>query len=364
MAEQSAQEKTEQPTPRRRQEALDKGNVAKSQELNSVAILIVAILAFKVTASFFGELFQRFVKSTYHQSSFLDITVQSLPGQIGDFMGVLAALLLPIMILLVMAVLAMNIAQVGFVFAKKALIPDFNKINPLSGLKRMFSARALVELLKGLLKILIVGLIGYSVHNKYQEGYLLLANESVLGIMSFTFKIIFELTVKVSIALLFMAIADYGYQKWEHEKQLKMSKQEVKDDHKQYEGDPKIKGKIRSIQQKLALSRMMQAVPEATVVVTNPTHIAVALKYEPKSSSDAPKLIAKGKDKVAERIKAIAREHDIPVMEDKLLARGIFDSCEIGMEIPFIFYQAVAEILSQVYQNNKKKIPFKVGFDG
>jgi len=364
MAEQAAQEKTEQPTAKRRQDAVDKGNVAKSQELNSVAVLVAGMLAFKVTGVFFRETFQRFVVTTYQESSLMDISIQSIPAQMGDFMRVFGMLMLPILILLVLASLASNYAQVGFIFAKKALMPDFKKLNPFSGLKRMFSSKALVELFKGIFKLTIVGLIGYFVLAKHAETYFLLPNKTTVEIIAFAFSIVVELTIKVGIALLLMAIADFGYQKWDHEKKLKMTKQEVKDEMKQSEGDPLIKGRIRSAQRQLAMNRMMQAVPEATVVVTNPTHIAVALKYEPEKSSDAPMVIAKGKEKIAERIKSIARDHEIPVIEDKPLARGIFESCEIGMEIPIVFYQAVAEILSQVYQASKKNMPLVGDLNG
>ncbi len=212
-------------------------------------------------------------------------------------------------------------------------------------------------MLKGIVKIVILALIGYWVIMKYQDAYLLLPNRSVSEILAFLGTVLMDLTIKVGIALLIMAVADYAYQRYEHIKGLKMTKQEVKDETKQYEGDPQMKGRIRGKQMELARQRMMQDIPEATVVVTNPTHIAVALKYEPETNADAPKVIAMGKNKLAQRIKEIAREHDIPVIEDKLLARSLFKACEIGDEIPMALYQAVAEILTQVYQANKSKVP-------
>ena len=357
MAEQAKEDKTEQPTGHRLEEAKDKGNVAKSRELNSVAVLIAGMIGLKATSGFFSKTINRFFVTTYKESSFMEITVQTFPGQVLDFMQFLAMLLLPVFVLIVLASLAANIGQVGFIFAKKALTPDFKKINPLSGLKRMFSARSLVEMLKGILKIAVLALIGYWVIAKYESAYLLLPNRSVSEIIGFLGTVLLDLTVKVGIALLVMAIADFAYQKYEHIKNLKMTKQEVKDENKQYEGDPMVKGRIRSKQQEMARQRMMQEIPEATVVVTNPTHIAVALKYEPETNVDAPKVIAMGKDKLAQRIKQIARDNDVPVIEDKPLARSLFDACEVGDEIPMELYQAVAEILTQVYQANKKKVP-------
>ena len=364
MADDSAQEKTEQPTPRKREDAKDKGSVAKSQELNSVAVLIAGMLAFKATSGMFAKTIQQFVRTTYHESSFMEITVQSLPGQVIDFMKVLGTIIIPILAIVLVAALISNVAQIGFMVAKKALIPDFKKVSPLSGLKRLFSLRSIVELLKGIIKITILALISYFVITKHQESFLFLPHKSASEIVTLLSSVLLELTFKIALALLVMAAADFAYQKYEYEKGLKMSKQDVKDDNKQSEGNPEIKGRIKSIQMQQARKRMMQDIPEASVVVTNPTHIAVALKYEPNNSSDAPKIIAMGKNKLAERIKEIARENDIPVMENKPLARSLFESCEVGMEIPSAFYQAVAEILSSIYQKDKNRLPLLGGLNG
>jgi len=213
-----------------------------------------------------------------------------------------------------------------------------------------------VELVKGILKIVIITFIAYSVVNKYQDEYLFLATKSISEIVGFAVSVIFEMGIKIGIALIFMAVADFAYQKWEHEKSLKMTKQEVRDETKQQEGDPKIKSKIRSKQYEMAATRMMSAIPEASVVVTNPTFIAIALKYNPEISSDAPKVIAKGKRKVAEKIKKIAMENDVPIIENKPLARSLFDACEVGNEIPFDYYQAVAEILAELMKSKKYKL--------
>ncbi len=357
MADDSAQEKTEQPTGRRREEAKDKGQVAKSQELNSVSVLIAAMIAYKAVSDLFGSTLLQFLRSTYMESSSIQITVTSFPTQILDFMKIAAIIVLPVLVFVLFGALVSNVAQVGFMVAKKALIPDFNKISPLGGLKKLFSLRSIVELLKGIIKIFILAIVSYSVITKHMDSFAFLAFKSASEIMTALGTVLIELTFKITLALLVMAVADYAYQKYEHEKSLKMSKQDVKEDNKQSEGNPEVKGKIKSLQMQQARNRMMQDIPEASVVVTNPTHIAVALKYEPKSSSDAPKIIAMGKNKIAERIKQIARENDVPVIENKPLARSLFKSCEIGMEIPAEFYQAVAEILSAVYQSDSKRLP-------
>ena len=261
----------------------------------------------------------------------------------------------PVLIGILLFAVASNVGQIGFIFANKALIPDFKKVSPMAGFKRMFSTRSLVELAKGILKIAIIGFIGYNVVSGYYGQYLLLPNMTIPEIASFTSGAIYELTFKVTLALLVMAVADFAYQKYEHEKNLKMTKQEVRDESKQSEGDPKVKSRIRQKQRDIVRSRMMAEVPKATVVVTNPTHYAVALKYEPASKSDAPKVVAKGKNLIAQKIKEIAGKHQVPIIENKPLAQSLYASCEIGSEIPMVLYQAVAEVLSQVYKTNQTK---------
>lgn len=356
MAENSGQEKTERATPRRREKALEEGQVAKSTELNSAIVLLGALLGFSMMSGQFTDTLFGFIRYTYIQSSFIDISTQSFPAQAAFAIKIMFLLLAPILVFVLVAGLGSNIGQVGFVISKKAMKPKFSKINPLSGIKRMFSLKSLVELIKGILKITIVSIVAYNVVSNHLDEYMYLATRSVNDIIAFAVSTIFELGLKIGIALLVMAVADYAYQKYEHEKSLKMTKQEIKDEVKQQEGDQKIKNRIRSKQMEMSTQRMMQAIPEASVVVTNPVFIAIALKYDPTSNSDAPKVVAKGKRKIASKIKEIALEHDIPIVENKPLARSMYDSCHIGMEIPYDFFQAVAEILADIInsKNNKK----------
>ncbi len=356
MAE-TAQERTEQPTPRRREEARKKGKVAKSTELNSVVVLLTGILSLKLTLEAYGHHLSEFLASIYQDASTLDLTPQTLPYISLFVLKVFAFVTLPVLLSIMIAGGVINFVQVGPLLSSKAFKPDFSKMNPLNGIKRMFSLNSLVELIKGNLKILIVALVAYMVVNKYLgdiDNYAYISVEEQINLLGMLFL---ELSVKVGMVLLIMALADFGYQKYQYEKSLKMSKQEIKDEAKQYDGNPQIKSAIRSKQYQMARMRMMKEVPEATVVVTNPTHIAIALKYEPKSKQDAPIVVAKGKLKLAERIKAIAKKHGVPVIENKPLARGLYDACEVGKEIPAAFYQAVAEVLSQVYKMNKAKLP-------
>ncbi len=356
MAE-TAQEKTEKPTPRRRDEAKEQGNVAKSNEINSVIVLFTGIFVLKLTLTAFGSMFSDFTALTYQECSTMEITPETLPALTMLIAKVSAYLMLPVMISIMAAGFVASFVQVGPLFAKKALKPDLKKINPFSGIKRMVSPMAFAELAKGLLKITIISLVSYAVISKYINDVPSWAYLNVGEIFVLIASILMELSIKAGLALLVMALADYAFQRYQHEKKLKMSKEEIKEEAKQYDGNPIIKSAIRSKQRQLARMRMMKSVPEATVVVTNPTHIAIALKYEPTSKSDAPKVVAKGKLKMAERIKQIARQNGVPIIENKPLARGLYQACEVGMEIPLAFYQAVAEVLTQVYQKNKKDLP-------
>lgn len=356
MAEnENGQEKSEAPSPKRREEAIEKGDVAKSQELNSVAIIIAVLIVFNYYSADFGETLRHFMTFMYSEMSNLTLNIKTVPELMELTLIALMKVTGPIILSIMAFAIISNLGQVGFIIATKALKPDFKKLSPASGIKRMFSTRSLVELAKGIIKIAIIASIGYSVISDYFDEILLLTHQSVMAIAELTANSILEVTFKVALALMVMAAADYAYQKYEHEKKLKMTKDEVKDERKQAEGDPKVKGKIKGKQQEIARARMMSEVPEATVVITNPTHYAVALKYDPFDKADAPKVIAKGKNIIAQNIKKIAREHNVPIVENKPLARSLFASCEIGMEVPVELYQAVAEILGQVYKENQDK---------
>lgn len=354
MPEQSGQDKTESASAKRRSEAKEKGNVAKSADLNSVAVMFMGIIALKFMAPDIMDSFSRFTIETFRSLVSIDITPDKIVPQIGDFITLFAGIIGPVLILLLVAGLAANIAQVGFMYANKALEPNFEKLNPLKGLKRLFSLRSIVETIKGIIKIVIVGTVSYMVLTKHLADYWIVANMTAAQVMAFLGGMFLELGLKVAFALLVLALLDFAYQKYEYEKSLKMTKQEVKDEQKQYEGSAETKGRIRSAQRQASRNRMMAQVPDATVVVTNPTHIAVALKYDPKVRGDAPKVVAKGQRKMAEKIKQIARENNIPVIENKPLARGLYEIVEVGMDIPFMFYQVVAEVIVQVYKMQQK----------
>jgi len=242
-----------------------------------------------------------------------------------------------------------NIMQVGLIFSLESMKPKLSKLNPIKGLGRLFSKQGFVELFKSLLKLAIVGGILYLTIKGEMKNILLLGDMEPNSIAAYILLIIFKIFIRVILAMIFLVVIDYAFQRWEHEKKMKMTKKEVKDEFKRTEGDPLVKSRIRSIQMQMARKRMMQAVPEADVVITNPTDLAVALKYD-SSVMGAPRLLAKGAGKIARKIKELAEEHDIPIVENKELAQSLYSLVEIGQDIPPILYQAVAEVLAYVYK--------------
>ncbi len=349
MAEDSSEEKTEAPSDKKRQDARQKGTVAKSTEVNSVLVLLVAILLFKVAGAWMMDEFASCIREFFALCSRTEMSMQFFLELSNKTMILIFKLVMPIAgSILVVGVLA-NVIQIGLLFTLEPLTPKLEKINPLSGAQRLFSMRSLVELVKNILKIIVIGYVAYITIKGEYEKLLVLADASVFTIWQFTLAVAFKILLRVAIVLLIIAVLDYAYQRFEHEKKLKMTFQEVKEERKQMDGDPQVKSRIRSLQREMARRRMMEQVPKATVVVTNPTHIAIALRYDP-SENDAPVVVAKGKQYMAERIKKIAAEHNIPMVEDKPLARAMYDKIDIGLPIPMEFFTAVAEIMAYVFR--------------
>ncbi|HEY9723908.1 MAG TPA: flagellar biosynthesis protein FlhB [Oscillatoriaceae cyanobacterium] len=354
MAETGGQEKTEKPTPRRLSEARKKGQVAKSLDVNTGVMLLVGILAIKWQFSAIGQqmvelttrLFTDLPTGDFSKDSFYHLLIF-----LGERFGLMIA---PLLLVLLISGLLVNYLQVGVLFTSEPLKPNLEKINPLSGLKRMFSLRSVVETLKAILKMAVVGVIVYQViRNHYSElaGAILLDK---IGVANLFAQTAWEICWKAVFALVIFGLLDLFYQRWDYERGLKMTKQEIRDEAKQSEGDPLIKGRIRRAQREASRRRMMAEVPKATVVITNPTHFAVALRYD-RGSMDAPKVVAKGVDLVAQRIKAIAGEADVPIVENKPLARELYKKVEIDETIPEELYTAVAEILVVIQRLNKRK---------
>ena len=353
MAEESFQERTEQATPKKREEARKKGQVAKSRELSSVAVLLTGIFTLFWGSAYFYNNLAGILRHYLAQTADHAITVDTMPG-IGLFaMRQLAVTLLPLFFTLMVIAVISNYMQVGTLISFEAIIPKFSKLNPLEGFKRLFGAQAMMEFGKSLFKLVVVGWIAWDTMGAEMENLPSLIHKTPGVILNYVGHVSFTLFWKVCLVMIFLAIVDFIFQKWDFEKNLRMTKQEVKEEHKQTEGDPHVKSRIRSIQREMAQKRMMAEVPEADVVITNPTHLAVALKYDSLQMA-APQVVAKGAGHVAERIKKLARENGIPVIENRPLARSLYRLVEVGRNIPETLYQAVAQILAHVYRLREK----------
>ena len=344
------QERTEKATPKRRQEARRKGQVAQSRELPSVLILMTAMGFFYFAGTWMFWNMSEVVGGIYQQLDTLRFeAVSDVSSLATAIFSKVFLILIPFFVAVLIAGLGANIGQVGFEMHGEPMRPKLSKFNPIAGLKRLISLKALVELVKSLFKILIIGLIAVGVVKKEMSKFPALMQQEVVDILVYIGKVAFEIFFYVCLALIILAVLDYVYQRWQHEENLKMTKQEVKDERKQTEGDPKVKGRIRKAQLEMAARRMMAAVPEADVVITNPVHLAVALKFDAEQMV-APTVVAKGAGVVAEKIKDKAREHLVPIVEDKPLAQALHKMVEIGEFIPVELYRAVAEVLAYVYR--------------
>ncbi len=347
MADESSEERTEAPSDKKRQDAREKGTVAKSTEVNSVLVLLSGVIMLKVTGSWMqGELaflLQRFII----HSGRLEMSVNELVYISKEVSLIFFKCIMPVAGVILLVGLIANIVQVGFLFTLKPITPNFEKINPISGFKRLFSMRSVVELIKNLLKLSIISLVAWFTIKSAFDEMVILADSSIMVIWGFILTTSYDVIIRITVVLIVIAVLDYAWQKYEHEKQLKMSKQEVKEERKQMDGDPMVKSRIRSLQREMARRRMMEQVPKATVVVTNPTHIAIAIRYEP-SENDTPVVVAKGKRLIAARIKQTAIDNKIPIVEDKPLARAMYDKVVEGSPIPVEFFTAIAEILAYV----------------
>ncbi|MCP4714713.1 MAG: flagellar biosynthesis protein FlhB [Deltaproteobacteria bacterium] len=345
----NGQEKTEQPTGKRIGKARDEGQVARSQEMNAVAMLIAAALYFAINGPAMIESLGLMLQELFDDAVGIEVTPESAMTLIIDRANDAFAIILPFFVVLIVTAVFVNITQIGFLFTMKPLTPKLSRFNTLKGLKQKFAPNKLVNLLKDFLKLVIVGVIPYMVLRGEFEQSLLLMDMGLGAIMTYIGTIILRIIFYVAIVMLVLAIGDLIFQRWKHNKDMMMTKQEVKDEMKQAEGDPKIKSRIRSMQMEFLRKMMMQEVPKADVVITNPVHLAVALKYD-RLAMDAPTVVAKGARLMAEKIKEIARNNNVPVVENKPLAQSLYKQVEVGDSIPEKLYRAVAEVLAYVYQ--------------
>lgn len=349
-----AGEKTEKATPKKRQDSRKKGQVLKSQDVTSAIVLLAIFLYLTfVAGSMKEEMMSFFREIIVHNMTVKTITISSIMEMYWDILKELAMIVVPIFIVAVVAAIAANFMQFGLLFTTETLKFDLKKIDPIKGLKRIVSLKAIVELLKSILKISFIGTTTFLVLYINIEEVLSLAHKTPGAALITVSKLVAYMGIAASIALMVIAILDYMYQKYDYEKNLRMSKQDIKDEYKNVEGDPLIKSKIKQRQREMSMRRMMQEVPQADVVITNPTHYAIALKYD-EDAMDAPKVVAKGTDFVAQKIKLIAKENKVVMVENRPLARAMYDQVKINDRIPEEFFKAVAEVLAYVYRIKRK----------
>lgn len=352
----AADEKTEKATPKRRQDERKKGNVFQSNDVAAVASLLILFHALKSFAPWIaGNVKRCFLLFFSYASGSVKDAAGSLPELMPKAVMMFLGSVLPLLLTGCLIAVAITFLQTRMAFSLETIKFKPDRINPLKGLKRLFSVRSLVELLKAVIKISFLGWMAFYCLKDRIADFPALMDGTVEGALVYTGDTVIALVDMAAAAFLFLAAFDYLYQWWEYEKNLRMSKQEIKEEYKQVEGDPQIKGKIREKQRQMASRRMMQNVPKADVIIRNPTHYAVALGYDPEKNR-APMVLAKGADRVALKIVEIGEENGIYIMENRPLARGLFESVEVDMEIPEEFYQTVAEILAFVYKLKKKKI--------
>lgn len=354
MAEED-QERTEEATQQRRDDFRKRGQVANTRELSSVLVLLGSAMVLWFLGRFFMEQMSEII--TQSIGPFLVDAARHgdyKPAAIFIFKKAIMVVGPFVGIMMVMGV-ASSVLQTGLLYNEEALEFNLDKLNPLQGLQRMFSLRSLVEGIKAVLKLVLVGAVVMVLVKEQLLRVPGLVSLSVNQLVVFCGDLTVRLLGGVGVFMGVLAAADYFFQRWQLEKQMRMTKQEVKEEHKSREGDPMIKARIRRIQREMANKRMMNDVPKADVVITNPTHIACAIQYDPKTMA-APRLVAKGAGAIAERIKAIARENNVPVMENKPLARTIFKTLKIGQTIPRELFAAIAQVLSYVYKLKRRKV--------
>ena len=339
-------------TPHKRNESREKGQVAKSNEL-ATTLALIGVLSFFFVAGY----------DTYHH--LIDImygAFTAIGGQLSaaktiliflGLMGIAFKIIAPVMIVAVIVGVLGNIFQIGLIFSSQPLMPQMSRINPISGFKRILSMRGLFEAVKSIFKI---GLIGYIVYRTIMSGLvdvvsLVDADKSNIAALfvSTVGRIGFQVFLRAALALLFLSIFDFLYQRWQHEQDIRMTREEIREEMKRTEGDPEIRRRIRRVQRELSQARMMKAIPEADAVITNPVHLAVAIKYD-YEVMDSPYVVAKGERKIARQIREIAEEHGVPIVENPPLAQALYKNVEVGEVIPMEFYQAIAEVLAYVHE--------------
>lgn len=356
MAEQNG-EKSQDATPHRRQQAREHGEVARSQDLGSALVLLGSLLVLSLCMGAVIDFMGRYTQAHLGVGgAWLSIGSESFVTHWHDTLGELAVVLLPILLLMMMLGVAANMVQVGILFLPDKLMPDITRLDPLKGMQRIFSMSGVVRLGFGLLKVLIISVVAWFSLAGYRDEILGLTALELPQLAVWLLEILFWTSVKIAGALLVLALLDYGFQWWKHEQDLRMTTQEVREEMKNLQGDPQIISRRRAVQRQLMMGRLSATVPKADVVITNPTELAIAIQYDSQTMA-APVVLAKGAGVLAQRIRELAKQHNIPIIEKKPLARALYKDVEVNQPIPSAQYAAVAEILAYVYQLKGKKLP-------
>lgn len=344
-----SEEKTEKATPQKRKESRQKGQVAKSVEVSSSMMLLAFFFFLLFYGKFLGTNLMMLVRGIFSTYLLMDVSPESTHKLFVDLSVLTIKIVLPLFLITFVIGLFSNYIQIGFLFTTENFKFDLNKLNPIEGAKRILSIRSVFELVKNILKISLI--IGVSVFILQKEIMTIsyLSQMTIEQMVEYLFGLIIKLGISLSILYIVLGVIDFIYQRYDNEKKMRMSKKDIKDEHKKSEGDPLIKGKIKEKQREMTFNRMMQEVPKADVVITNPTHFAVALTYDA-DLSRAPVVVAKGADFMALKIKEVAKEHGVITTENKPLARALYANVEIGQEVPEELFKAVAEILAYVYR--------------
>lgn len=351
-ADEGGADKTEEATPKKLNDARKEGQVAKSQELITAVMLLALFLILKIVVGYIGESFLECfskVYQTFDVYALESFSVSIAAGFLKDTLLDVLLICLPMFAVAFVVAFVINVVQVKWQVSGKPMQPKLSKFNPIKGFKRIFSKDKIFELIKSVAKIALIFYVAYSELKDEAGAVVALYEFSLNQAVIYVGEFIINLGIKLSVFYLILGVVDYIYQKFKFKKDLMMSKQEVKDEYKQQEGDPNVKGKIKSKMREVSQRRMMQKLPEADVVITNPTHFACAIKYD-KEVSEAPVLIAKGADFLAQKIKEAAREHGVPIVENKPLARMLYYNVDLESEIPRELYQMTAEVLAYVYK--------------
>ena len=353
MSEQPSGEKTEKATPKRKRDAREKGQIFKSVEVISAFSLIVMFGVLWICGGTIASNIMRMMTSFFTGEIPDMVDTSAVVGVLGTAMLSFLTIVAPVLVAAVVCGLVFNLVQVGFNFSTKSLAPKAEKISMLAGFKRIFSKRTLIDLAKALVKIGLLGWVAYSEYQKRIASFPSLMGQDLEYAIPAALKVVMSVAFKLAIAFAIFAPFDYMYQRWKHNKDLMMTKQEVRDEYKLTEGNPEVKSRISQKQRQMSRMRMVQAVKDADVVITNPTHYAVALSYK-EGQHKAPIVVAKGKDYLAQKIKEKAGEHSIEIVENRPVAQSLYFFCEVGDEVPEDLYKAVAEILAYVYRLKKK----------